>query len=134
MKNYKYTLLVALLVAGVPALAETVVVVSPRASTGPLTAAQASQFFLGKSDSMTPVDQAAGAPVRADFYRKTADLDANQVKAIWSRLIFTGRAAPPKELSSSADVKKAIAADPKLIGYIEKSAVDDTVKVVLSLP
>jgi hypothetical protein len=31
-------------------------------------------------------------------------------------------------------VKKAVAADPKAIGYIDKSAVDDTVKVILTLP
>jgi ABC-type phosphate transport system substrate-binding protein len=36
----------------------------------------------------------------------------------------------PKEAGDSAAVKKAVAADPKAIGYIEKSAVDASVKVV----
>ena len=52
-----------------------------------------------------------------------------QVKAAWSRLVFSGKATPPKELASSAEVKKFVAANPDAIGYVEKSAVDATVKV-----
>jgi ABC-type phosphate transport system substrate-binding protein len=96
-------------------------------------AEQASQFFLGKSNMFTPVDQAEGSSIRNDFYQKLADKDAAQVKAIWSKLVFTGKATPPKEFKSSTDVKKAVADDPKAIGYIDKSAVDDTVKVILTL-
>ena len=60
--------------------------------------------------------------------------DAAQVKAVWTRLIFTGKATPPKEVASSADVKKAVASDPKAIGYMEKGAVDSSVKVVFTAP
>ncbi|SFU63084.1 hypothetical protein SAMN05216552_1006117 [Pseudoduganella namucuonensis] len=38
------------------------------------------------------------------------------------------------EYKSNAEIKKAVADDPKAIGYIDKSAVDDTVKVILTLP
>jgi len=48
--------------------------------------------------------------------------------------VFTGKATAPKEYANSAEVKKAVAADPKAIGYIDKAAVDDTVKVILTLP
>jgi len=68
--------------------------------------------------------------VRAQFYTQVAGKDEAQVKAIWSKLVFTGKATPPKELASSADVVKAVAADPNAIGYIEKAAVDGSVKVV----
>jgi ABC-type phosphate transport system substrate-binding protein len=44
--------------------------------------------------------------------------------------VFTGKATPPKELPSSAEVVKAVSADPNAIGYIDKSAVDGSVKVV----
>ena len=53
---------------------------------------------------------------------------------MWSKLVFTGKATPPKEYAGNAEVKKAAATDPKAIGYIDKSAVDDTVKVILTLP
>ena len=114
--------------------AEVVVVVNPKNAASQMTPEQVSQYFLGKSTSLTPVDQAEGSAIRAEFYKKVADKEPGQVKAIWSKLVFTGKGALPKEVSSSADVKKAVAADANGIGYIEKSAVDSSVKVVATLP
>lgn len=130
----KKILAALLLAAAAPAFAETVVIVHPANPATRMFSEQAAQFFLGKSAMFTPVDQAEGSHIRNDFYQKIADKDAAQVKAIWSKLVFTGKATAPKEMKSNADVKKAVAADPKAIGYIDKSAVDDTVKVILTLP
>ncbi len=116
--------------AVLPAMAQVVVVVNPKAAESSMTKEQVAQFFLGKSTSMTPIDQPDGAPIRADFYKKVADKDAAQAKALWSKLVFTGKATMPKEVADSAAVKAAVAANPKAIGYIEKSAVDATVKAV----
>jgi len=121
----------ALLLA-LPASAEVVVVVNAKAAESALTKDQVSQFFLGKSTAMTPVDQPENTPLRTEFYKKVTDKDASQVKALWSKLVFTGKATMPKEVGDSAAVKKAVAADPKAIGYIDKSAVDASVKVVYS--
>jgi ABC-type phosphate transport system substrate-binding protein len=121
-------------VAAQASAAEIVVIVSKQNPATRMFSEQASQFFLGKSNLFTPVDQADGSAIRNEFYHKVADKDAAQVKALWSKLVFTGKATPPKEYSNSAEVKKAVAADPKAIGYIDKSAVDDTVKVILTLP
>jgi len=130
----KKILAALLLAAAAPAFAETVVIVNPANPATRMFSEQAAQFFLGKSAMFTPVDQAEGSHIRNDFYQKIADKDAAQVKAIWSKLVFTGKATAPKEMKSNAEVKKAVAADPKAIGYIDKSAVDDTVKVILTLP
>ncbi|MES2076805.1 MAG: hypothetical protein V4462_14425 [Pseudomonadota bacterium] len=127
-------LLTALLGTTLSASAETVVIVSQKNPATRMFSEQASQFFLGKSAMFTPVDQAESSAIRADFYHKVADKDPAQVKAIWSKLVFTGKATPPKEYNSDAEVKKAVAADPKAIGYINKNSVDDSVKVILSLP
>ena len=53
---------------------------------------------------------------------------------MWSRLVFSGRALPPKELGSDADVVKAVAADPSAVGYVDSSAVNSSVRAVLQLP
>ncbi|HEU4846441.1 MAG TPA: hypothetical protein VFT05_19395 [Burkholderiaceae bacterium] len=127
-------LLAALAAAALPASAETVVIVSQKNPATRMFSEQAAQFFLGKSAMFTPIDQAEGSPIRAEFYHKVADKDPAQVKAIWSKLVFTGKGTPPKEYNSDAEVRKAVAADPKAIGYISKAAVDDTVKVILTLP
>jgi len=124
----------AALLLTLPAMAEVVVVANPKAAEASMTKDQVAQFFLGKSTSMTPVDQPESAPIRAEFYKKVTDKEASQVKSLWSKLVFTGKATMPKEVPDSAAVKKAVAADPKAIGYIEKSAVDASVKVLYTAP
>ena len=83
--------------------------------------------------SLTPIDQTVGSAIYLEFYRKATGRDLAQVKAIWSRILFTGRGLPPKQLPDSAAVKQAVAADPKAVGYIEKSAVDASVKVAVPI-
>jgi len=111
--------------------ADVVVVMAP--GSAPLTKDQVAAVYLGRSTELKPVDLPPGAPGREAFYKKATDRDEAQIKAAWSRIIFTGKGQPPKELPDAAAVKKAVAADPKAVGYIDKSAVDGTVKVVLSL-
>lgn len=133
-KVIKATLLLAAMAAATAANAEVVVVVHPSNSASSMTADQVADVFLGKATALSPVDLPENSAVRAEFYQKVTGKDAAQVKAVWTRLIFTGKATPPKEVGSSADVKKAVASDPKAVGYIEKSAVDGSVKVVFTAP
>ncbi|MFZ6672948.1 hypothetical protein [Undibacterium sp. Xuan67W] len=130
----KIVLGLTLIAASLSAMAEVVIVVNPKNAAPQMTSEQAAQYFLGKSTALTPIDQPEGSAIRGEFYKKLADKEASQVKAIWSKLVFTGKGTLPKEYGSSADVKKAIAGDANLIGYIEKSAVDSSVKVVATLP
>ncbi|NRR29383.1 hypothetical protein HSX11_04210 [Oxalobacteraceae bacterium] len=126
--------LLAASAAAPAARAETVVIVNKANPATRMFHDQAAQFFLGKSAMFTPVDQPEGSAIRMDFYPKVADKDAAQVKALWSKLVFTGKGTAPKEYASNAEVRKAVAADPKAIGYIDKSALDDSVKAILTLP
>jgi ABC-type phosphate transport system substrate-binding protein len=132
--NIKALMAAILLAASVPALAEVVVIVNPKAADASMSRDQVAQVFLGKSTSMTPIDQPESAAIRAEFYKKVTDKEPSQVKALWSKLVFTGKATMPKEAVDSAAVKKAVAADPKAIGYIEKSALDASVKAVFTAP
>jgi ABC-type phosphate transport system substrate-binding protein len=116
------------------AQAEVVVVVNSSAAVTSLTKEQVAQYFLGKAGEFTPLDQPESAAIRSEFYQKVANKDLAQTRALWSKLVFTGKAMPPKEVASNAEVKKAVAANPKAIGYIDKSAVDATVKVICTLP
>jgi ABC-type phosphate transport system substrate-binding protein len=117
-----------------PALAEVVAVVGAKSDAGAMNQDQVAQLFLGKSTLLTPIDQPENTPVRNEFYKKVADKEPSQAKALWAKLIFTGKASQPREVANSAEVKKVVASDPKAIGYIEKSAVDASVKVVLDTP
>jgi ABC-type phosphate transport system substrate-binding protein len=110
---------------------DIVVIVNPAAKA--ISKDQIADLYLGRSGGLTPIDQTAGSAIYVQFYKQATGRDVAQVKAIWSRILFTGRGLPPKQLPDSAAVKQAIAANPNAVGYIEKSAVDASVKVVLPL-
>ncbi len=119
--------------ASAPALAEIAVIVNPKNPATRMFSEQAGQFFIGKSALFTPIEYTDGTAIRGEFYTKVLQKEPAQVKAIWSKLIFTGKGTAPQEFKTAADVKKAVAADVNAIGYIDKSAVDDTVKVILTV-
>ena len=120
------------LLLATPVMAGEVVVVMGTGAA-PLSKDLLADIYLGRNTTLKPLDLPESNELRDAFYKKATDRDAAQVKAVWSRIIFTGQGKPPKELPDAAAVKKAVAADPKMVGYIDKSDLDATVKVVLSL-
>ena len=133
---YQHFIMMALAAgaAAAPAAAEIVVVVNPANPATRMLNDQAAQFFLGKSNVFTPVDQGKESPIRREFYQKIASKSLSQVEGIWAKIEFSGKGATPKSFSSDAAVKKAVAADVAAIGYIDKASVDASVKVILTLP
>lgn len=124
--------LIAALAMAVPANAgDIVVVMGPGAAA--LTKDQVANVYLGRNNRLRPVDLPESNALREAFYKKATDRDAPQIKALWSRLTFTGEGMPPKEVPNAAAVKRAVTADPKAIGYIEKADLDASVKVILEL-
>jgi len=122
-----------LFTATAPAFAEIVVIVNPKNPATRMFGEQAAQFFIGKSSLFTPVEYNDGVAIRNEFYSKVLQKEPAQVKAIWSKLVFTGKGTAPKEYKNAAEVKKAVADDVSAIGYIDKSQVDDSVKVILTV-
>lgn len=126
-------------VTSLPLHAEVVVIVSAKSTATTLTAEQAADIFLGKANTLpgggqaVPVDQPDGSAAREEFYSKAAGKTSAQVKAYWSKQIFTGKGQPPKEVGDNTGVKTLVAGNPNMVGYIDKSAVDGTVKALLSV-
>ena len=125
------SLALGLLLAASAMAGEVVVVMGTGAA--PLSKDQLADIYLGRNTTLKPLDLPESNELRDTFYQKATDRGAAQVKAVWSRIIFTGQGQPPKELPDAAAVKKAVAADPKMVGYIDKSDLDATVRVVLPL-
>ncbi len=132
--SLKLFLVLSISTTYLPAFAEIVLIVNPKNAVSSMTAEQASQYYLGISNSFVPIDQADGSPIRVEFYKKITNKEPGQVRAIWAKLVFTGKGRMPKEMASHEEVKKAVAADPNAIGYIDKSALDGSVKAVLNVP
>jgi ABC-type phosphate transport system substrate-binding protein len=120
-----------------PVRAELLVIVSAKSPVTTLRADQVADIFLGQIGNFPDggeaiaLDLSIGSPLRDNFYAKVTSKSPALVKAYWTKMIFTGRGQPPKELPSSAAVRKQVADNPNLIGYIDRSALDASVKAVL---
>lgn len=126
-----------LMLAGTLALAQDVVpVVSAKSPIAHLDSAQVADIFLGKTSRFpdgsiaVPVDLGEDSPVRDKFYAQFTGKSPAQVKAYWSKIIFTGRGQPPRQAADSTEVKRIVHDDPHAIGYIEASQVDSSVRVL----
>lgn len=128
-------LLLLSLIAGT-ATADVVAIVSSKSAIGFLSKSQVTDIFLGKVSRFPngsvaiPIDLAENSPERREFYEKLVGKSPAQIKAYWSRIIFTGRGEPPKTVSSNVQMKKRIAEDASAIGYIDSKLVDASVRVL----
>lgn len=119
------------------AIAETAVVVHP-SNNVEISEKEVQRLFLGKLKSFPggneaiPVDQDKGAAAREAFFSSVLGKNEQQIKAYWSRLIFTGKGTPPKTVGDSNSVKDIVSKNPNTIGYIDGGLVDDSVKVIHS--
>ncbi len=120
-------------------MSEPIVIVNPKNPLSALGPEQVQRLFLAKLSDFPgggiakPVNLPEGNRLRDEFYEKTSHKDVAQLKSYWARLIFTGKAFPPKELASESDIKKYVASNVDAIGYINKESLDSTVKVVATV-
>lgn len=117
------------------AMADVAVVVHP-SNTDSLDQATISRIFLNKKKSFPsgnkalPLAMAEGDAATEEFNSAVLKKTAAQLTAFWSKLVFTGKGQPPKAFDSTAAMLAEVASNPDAIGYIDASAVDDTVRVV----
>jgi ABC-type phosphate transport system substrate-binding protein len=127
------------LAVSTPASAELVVVVSARSAAQTLSADQVAAIFLGQAGRLPDgaevmaLDQRVGSNERNQFYQQVAGKTPALLKAHWSKMLFTGRGQPPREAPDSSAVRRMVADNPALIGYIDRSALDGSVRPVLVL-
>ena len=120
------------------AQAAIAVVVHPSNQTS-LTQDDLVRLYTGKLSAFAdgaaaiPVNLADSVPLRAEFDQKALGRSSSQVKAYWSKLVFTGKGTPPKEVASDSEVLELVASNPNLIGYVSAGAVAAKVKVLLTL-
>lgn len=118
------------------ARAEVVAVMSASGPAIQLSKEQVADIFLGRSNRYpdgrrpVPIDQYEANEARAMFYDKFVGKSSAQVRAHWSKMIFTGRGKPPRQVADGRMAKQLIAKDPNAIGYLERIEIDATVRVV----
>ena len=119
--------------------AQLVVIVSAKSSVSSLSENEVADIYLGRTSrlpggaAIVPVDLADDAANRAKFYRIVCGKSPAQLRAYWSKLVFTGSGQPPREVADIDAMKKRVASSTNVIGYIDSSQLDPTVKAVLTL-
>ena len=122
------------LVLATLAQAEPVVVANP-ALAGKPTVDEVRAVFLGQTNSLSgggnvQVGMPKSGKLREDFVIGYVGKNEKQYKAIWTQLIFTGRAQEPKQFESEDELKKWVASTPNAVGILDSSKVDGSVKVI----
>src|SRR5512140_1123353 len=104
---------------------DVVAVVSAKSPITSLNTSQVADIFLGKTSRFpdgtpaVPIDLPEESPVRERFYAEYTGKSPAQVKAHWSKIIFTGRGQPPKQAATGTEAKKLLAENPNAIAYID---------------
>ena len=85
---------------------------------------EVSRLFLKKGNAWPngqaaqPVDLSKDSATRKAFSRTVLGRDVAAVESYWQQAIFSGRAVPPAEKGSDAEVMAFVRANPGAIGYV----------------
>lgn len=123
----------SLLAAAGVASAEPVVIANPGVGIASISQSQLSRLFFGQTDLLPNGGKAVplnvGGASEDEFTTKVLKKSPEQVEKYWARMIFTGKAKPPREVKPE-EVKSVVARTPGAISYIDSSQVDGSVKVL----
>ena len=123
------------------ALMEVDVVVNNSNKIGPLSREEVRRIYVGEKSSwpggkrITVLMLALDQRERVVILREVLKMNESDYTKYFLQAAFTGRVqAAPKDLSSAAEMKARLAANPNAIGYLKKENVDDSVRVLLKIP
>lgn len=123
----KHLLIISLLIASFATQAAIVVIAHPD-NQAALTETELQRIYTGRSGTLndgtavSPLNLADGNPLRNQFDEKAMGRSSSQIKAYWSKLVFTGKGTPPKEVASEAEVIQLVLQNPGTIGYVNHTA------------
>jgi ABC-type phosphate transport system substrate-binding protein len=131
------SIVLALALAASEVRADVVAVVSSKSPISTLSKGQITDIFLGRRTRFpdgtlaVPIDRSEGSALRDEFYSRIADMSPAQVKAFWSKIIFTGRGQPPIAVATSLETRRLLIANPNAISYTDQSLVDSSLRIVI---
>lgn len=139
-KIKKAVLTFAICMSSFSVQAEVVVIANQDLPVTSMSKEEIYRIYLGKTKYLSngvkviPVDQRSGSSAREKFYSEIANKSESEMKAYWSRVIFTGQGYPPIQESDDSAVADTVSKNSNCLGYIDRSALTGSVKVVYSLP
>lgn len=119
------------------ALAERIAIIAgEQAPIANLTLSEAQQLFSGQLRSVDghaveALDMPGNDSLRNAFYQQLLGRNADQMRAHWARLIFTGKARPPREVAHADEMRTLVTRNSNMIGYLPADKVPADAKVLL---
>ena len=137
----RYLIIIATLIILLPVkvFADIVVIVNPNSGIAELTRRQIIDIYMGRNPGIKngqrfqPFDHPFKSTVRAEFYNKITGKPVSVINAYWARLLFTGRASPPRLVEDNAAMLETVRENPGAIGYLEQKYLNEHVTVVYTL-
>jgi len=122
------------------AFADIAIVVNPNLDIDSIDVSEVRNLYLGERRAFpngihaVPINHTVGSPDRKVFYSSVLSMGEDTVQRLWKRKMAVGTYFEPEEVSSYKELLNEIANTPGSIGYIDASEVNDSVKVVLTIP
>lgn len=134
----RYQIILATLIVLLPAkvLADIVVIVNPNSGITEMTRHQIIDIYMGRNPALKngqrlqPFDQPLNSSVRAEFYSSITGKPVSVINAYWARLLFTGRASPPRLVEDNKAMLDTVRENPGVIGYLELKYLNEHVTAV----
>lgn len=116
--------------------AEYVVIVN-KANTVTISKDEVERLYMARTNAFSdgalaiPLNHEESSPIRVKFESEIIGRSEAQMKAYWARLLFTGKATPIKQMANDAEMMELVAKNPSTIGYVKRSSVNDSVRVLM---
>lgn len=104
-----------------------------------LTKKEVIDIYMGRyktfpdSRLVQAIDYPPGSSIKQLFYQLLVDRSERKINAYWSRLLFSGRAIPPKSTDSPEEVVSVLINNPNGLAYMPEHAVTSEMKIVYRL-
>jgi ABC-type phosphate transport system substrate-binding protein len=135
--NWLLTLLALFITCfGQLSMADIVVVANKDNQVEALTKKQIIDIYMGRKSTfpngevVLPIDQEADSTTRKLFYQNLVNKTVSEINAYWARLLFSGRATPPRPVNNGSSVINIIKNNKSAIGYVQLEDVTDDVRVI----
>ncbi|MDM8521806.1 hypothetical protein QUF80_00380 [Desulfococcaceae bacterium HSG8] len=117
------------------AYAELLIVGNHSVTINSLTGEDIKKIFLGNKiawdgDQEIRFVIMKKSPIHKDFVKKYIHKTPSQFRRYWKKLIFTGKASPPKSYETEEEIISYVANTPGAIGYVSSDALTDKVKII----
>jgi hypothetical protein len=128
-----------IVVSSATANADLAIIVHPDYQGGELNQEMIKNIFLGtvtefpSGHTAIPANHSVGSADRKHFFEYVLEMGETQHKRYWQRKASVGKKGKPLEVDSRAEVLDWIAKTPLGISYIDKSKVNDSVKVIYTV-